>query len=99
VNTLPLLTTPADGGSATTPTQRHILSHAIGGWTRPTRALPEPHRNRYCAPVPCPDVDPLVAAGLMQDDGPLNGGRMRYLSVTPLGFQAIGVPWPKGWAK
>ncbi len=81
-----------------TPEQLHIIQHSLGcdehGRTT-YRGHDEGdscwiyHRNHYAAD-PFPDMDALVAAGLMRDGGVVNTwGCMRYYRVTEAGLAAM----------
>ena len=57
------------------------LQHALGV----DRERREPYRNYYCAEDGSPDLEALVAAGLMERGRTLNGGEDRYYHVTEAG--------------
>lgn len=68
-----------------------ILQHSLGL----DRDRREPWRNYYCAEDASPDLEALVAAGLMSRGRTINGERDRYYHVTEAGTEIAKAALPK----
>lgn len=75
--------------------QIEILQHTLGL----DREKREPWRNYYCAEDGSPDVEAIVALGLMERGRTLNGERDRYYHVTEAGIAAAKAALPKPYTR